>query len=92
MASEQSAAALSREDEEQLLVQEQLARKMAVKILERLEEAERQRRITEQKDEAEHPDELRQKTYDKMATVQEDLVRCLGRMKVGGRREEGKEG
>lgn len=84
MASEQSAAAMSRKEDEELLAQEQLARKMAVKILERLEEAERQRRIAEQKEEAEHPDELRQKTYDKMASVQEDLVRCLARMKVRG--------
>lgn len=76
------ASELSRQEDEQLLAREQLARKMAVKILARLEEAERQRRIAEQKEEADHPDELRQKTYDKMASVQEDLVRCLARMKA----------
>ena len=94
MASQQSAPPpLSAQEEADLLAQEQLTRRMAVAMVQRLEEEERARRITEEAEAAAHPDSLRQRTFENILVVQEDLVRCLNRMKVGaGRREAGGQG
>ena len=63
------------------MMQQQLVRKMAVKMIAEAEEKERQRRIQEEKEP--HPeDAVRKRALDQIITVQEDLVRALNRMKV----------
>lgn len=65
-------------------MQQQLVRKMALKMLAEAEEQERARRVQE----ASKPlgdDAVRQRALDQIITVQEDLVRALNRMKVSGR-------
>lgn len=65
-------------------MQQQLVRKMALKMLEEAEETERERRVTE----ARQPlgdDAVRQRALDQIITVQEDLVRALNRLKVSAR-------
>lgn len=62
-------------------MQQQLVRKMALKMLAEAEERERERRIQE----AGQPpadDAVRQRALEQIITVQEDLVRALNRMKV----------
>ena len=62
-------------------MQQQLVRKMALKMLAEAEEQERERRVQE----AGRPpaeDAVRQRALDQIITVQEDLVRALNRMKV----------
>ena len=62
-------------------MQQQLVRKMALKMLAEAEEQERERRVQE----AGKPpgdDAVRQRALDQIVTVQEDLVRALNRMKV----------
>ena len=62
------------------LMQQQLLRKMANKMMAEAIEEERQRRI---KAELEPEDDtVRRKAFDQLIVVQEDLVRCLNRMKV----------
>ena len=61
-------------------MQEQLMRKMAVKVVDNAAEEERQRRIKEKLSVEEQ--ELRSKAYDKLILVQEDLVRYVNQMKV----------
>ena len=74
-------ASISKEADAKELMQEQLVRKMAVKMIAELEEEERKRRIQEAK-EPNTTDTVRQRTLDQIITVQEDLVRALNRMKV----------
>jgi hypothetical protein len=62
-------------------MQQQLVRKMALKMLAEAEEQERERRVQE----AGRPataDAVRQRALDQIITVQEDLVRALNVMKV----------
>ena len=60
------------------LMQEQLLRKMALKMVAAAEEDERARRISEEA----HPDTQKNAAYDKLIVVQEDLVRTLNLLKV----------
>ena len=62
-------------------MQQQLVRKMALKMLAEAEERERERRIREA-DEPATEDAVRQRALEQIVTVQEDLVRALNRMKV----------
>lgn len=64
-------------------MQQQLVRKMALKMLAEAEERERERRIQEA-GKAPGDDVVRQRALDQIIAVQEDLVRALNRMKVGG--------
>lgn len=61
-------------------MQEQQLRKMAAKIVDNAAEEERQRRVKEKLSVEEQ--ELRNKAYDKLILVQEDLVRYVNQMKV----------
>lgn len=63
-------------------MQQQLVRKMAVKMLAEAEEQERERRVKEASVAVD--DAVRQRALDQIITVQEDLVRALNRMKVRG--------
>lgn len=62
-------------------MQQQLVRKMALKMLAEAEEQERERRVKEASTAA-VDDAVRQRALDQIITVQEDLVRALNRMKV----------
>ena len=62
-------------------MQQQLVRKMALKMLAEAEEQERQRRIDEA-EKAPSDDAVRKRALDQIITVQEDLVRALARIKV----------
>ena len=58
-------------------------------------DAERSRRIEESKDETSDVNTQRRETYNRLVMVQEDLLKTIQRMKVGGRerwRERGVEG
>ena len=48
-------------------------------------DAERSRRIEESKDETSDVNTQRRETYNRLVTVQEDLLKTIQRMKVGGR-------
>lgn len=81
MAEEKSKSPLTPEaqvTEEEM--QEQQLRKMAAKIVDNAAEEERQRRVKEKLSVEEQ--ELRNKAYDKLILVQEDLVRYVNQMKV----------
>lgn len=58
--------------------QEQLMRQMALKMLATVEEEERARRISEEAQE----NALKSAAYDKLISVQEDLVRTINLMQV----------
>lgn len=62
------------------LMQQQLLRKMANKMMAEAIEEERQRRI-KQEEEA-NEDAVRRKAFDQLITVQEDLIHTLNLMKV----------
>ena len=62
-------------------MQQQLVRKMALKMLAEAEEQERERRVQEARRPA-TADAVRQRALDQIITVQEDLVRALNVMKV----------
>ena len=72
---------ISKTEDAKELMQEQLVRKVAVKMIAELEEEERKRRILEAK-EPNTKDAVRQRALDQIITVQEDLVRALNQMKV----------
>ena len=63
-------------------MQQQLVRKMALKMLAEAEEEERARRVQEAAQQPREGDTVRQRALDQIITVQEDLVRALNRMKV----------
>ena len=63
------------------MVQQQLLRKMAAKGMEAAIEEERQRRIKEGTGEEAGE---RQKAYNQLILVQEDLLRTMNSMRVGG--------
>ena len=82
MAEAESGVPLSSEAQEaKEAMQQQLVRKMALKMLAEAEEKERERRVKEAGQPAAE-DAIRQRALDQIITVQEDLVRALNRMKV----------
>ena len=67
------------------LMQRELLRSMASKMMAAAIEEERQRRIQEQEDlkkQSESEDAVRRNAYEQLMTVQEDLIRSLNLMKV----------
>ena len=71
-------------------MQQQLVRKMALKMLAEAEERERERRIREAGEPGAEADTVRQRALEQIVTVQEDLVRALNRMKVSSSSEYGR--
>ena len=64
------------------LMQRELLRNMASKMMAAAIEEERQRRIEELKQQGEGEDAVRSNAYEQLMTVQEDLIRTLNLMKV----------
>lgn len=80
---QQSSVPLSNEAQDaKEAMQQQLVRKMALKMLAVVEEQERARRVEEAAAPSMEDDAVRQRALDQIITVQEDLVRALNRMKV----------
>lgn len=81
MATEKSVPLSNEAQDAKEAMQQQLLRKMAIKMLAEAEETERARRVQE----AGQPpseDAVRRRALEQIITVQEDLVRALNRMKV----------
>ena len=76
--------------EKKVAVHEELIHKTAAKQVDAEAETERSRRIEESKEEESEVNVKRRETYDRLITVQEDLLKTMQRMKVRG--EGGREG
>ena len=68
--------------EKKVAVHEELLHKAAAKQVDSDADKERERRIEESKEENSDVNVERKKTYDRLVTVQEDLLKTIQRMKV----------
>ena len=68
--------------EKKVAVHEELLHRAAVKEVDAQAEAERSRRIEESKEEDSEINVKRRETYNRLVTVQEDLLKTIHRMKV----------
>ena len=68
--------------EKKVAVHEELLHRAAAKTVDAQAEAERSRRIEESKEEDSEINVKRRETYNRLVTVQEDLLKTIHRMKV----------